>query len=83
METVRPDARAWFAERTTTATSLADLDPAALLHAKRRGVHRISVVLPARNGPDLDDVPESVLADLDVHLVTDVRDVLELALEPA
>ena len=49
MERVRPDARAWFADRTSTATSLADLDTAALLHAKRRGGHRVSVVLPARN----------------------------------
>ncbi|MGY2083234.1 glucosyl-3-phosphoglycerate synthase [Blastococcus sp. SYSU DS0539] len=46
---MRPDARAWFADRTTTARSLAEVDPAALLHAKRRGGHRISVVLPARN----------------------------------
>jgi glucosyl-3-phosphoglycerate synthase len=46
---MRPDARAWFEHRTTSAPSLADLDPAALLRAKRRGGHRISVVLPARN----------------------------------
>ena len=49
MDPVRPDARAWFEERTTAATSLADLDPAGLLRAKRRGGHRVSVVLPARN----------------------------------
>ena len=35
--------------RTTSATSLAEIDPDALLRAKRRGGHRISVVLPARN----------------------------------
>ena len=52
-----------------------------LLAAHRAGV--TTVVLPARNGPDLDDVPESVLADLEVHLVGDVRAVLDLALEPA
>jgi len=52
-----------------------------LLAAHRAGVTQ--VVLPARNGPDLDDVPESVLADLSVHLVGDVREVLDLALEPA
>ncbi|CCG01290.1 glucosyl-3-phosphoglycerate synthase [Blastococcus saxobsidens] len=46
---MRPDARAWFADRTTTATSLDRIDVAALLHAKHRGGHRISVVLPARN----------------------------------
>ncbi len=52
-----------------------------LLAAHRTGV--TTVVLPARNGPDLDDVPESVLADLTVHLVSDVREVLEVALERA
>ena len=52
-----------------------------LLAAHRTGI--TTVVLPARNGPDLDDVPESVLADLDVHLASDVREVLDLALEPA
>ena len=46
---MRPDARAWFRHRTTSATSLAELDLPALLRAKRRGGHRISVVLPARN----------------------------------
>jgi glucosyl-3-phosphoglycerate synthase len=46
---MRPDARAWFEQRTTSATSLAEVDVAALLRAKRRGGHRVSVVLPARN----------------------------------
>ena len=46
---MRPDARAWFRHRTTSATSLAEVDPVALLRAKRRGGHRISVVPPARN----------------------------------
>lgn len=46
---MRPDARAWFHSRTTSATSLAELDLPALLRAKRRGGHRVSVVLPARN----------------------------------
>ncbi len=46
---MRPDARAWFDHRTTSATSLAEIDVDALLQAKRRGGHRISVVLPARN----------------------------------
>jgi glucosyl-3-phosphoglycerate synthase len=46
---MRPDARAWFSGRTTSAPSLADLDVAALLRAKRRGAHRVSVVLPARD----------------------------------
>jgi glucosyl-3-phosphoglycerate synthase len=46
---MRPDARAWFRHRTTSATSLAEIDVVALLRAKRRGGHRISVVLPARD----------------------------------
>jgi glucosyl-3-phosphoglycerate synthase len=46
---MRPDARAWFQSRTTSATNLAGLDLPALLRAKRRGGHRVSVVLPARN----------------------------------
>jgi glucosyl-3-phosphoglycerate synthase len=46
---MRPDARAWFQHRTTSAASLTDLDLDVLLRAKRRGGHRISVVLPARN----------------------------------
>ena len=48
-EAMRPDARAWFEHRTTSAASLAELDLDALLRAKRRGGHRVSVVLPARN----------------------------------
>jgi glucosyl-3-phosphoglycerate synthase len=46
---MRPDARAWFQHRTTSARTLAELDLPALLRAKRRGGHRVSVVLPARN----------------------------------
>ena len=46
---MRPDARTWFRHRTTSATSLAELDLSVLLRAKRRGGHRVSVVLPARN----------------------------------
>lgn len=46
---MRPDARAWFRHRTTSATGLAELDLDALLRAKRRGGHRVSVVLPARD----------------------------------
>jgi glucosyl-3-phosphoglycerate synthase len=46
---MRHDARAWFEQRTTSATSLAGIDVPALLRAKRRGGHRVSVVLPARD----------------------------------
>ncbi len=52
-----------------------------LLAAHRAGI--TTVLLPKRNEPDLDDVPESVRNELTVHLVSDVREVLELALEPA
>ena len=41
------------------------------------------MLIPQRNEPDLDDVPAEVLAKLQVHPVSDVREVLELALEPA
>jgi len=46
---MRPDARAWFAGRTSTIRSVTDADVVALLRAKRRGGHRVSVVLPARD----------------------------------
>ena len=52
-----------------------------LLAAHRAGI--TTVLLPRRNEPDLDDVPESVRAELTVHLVGDVREVLDLALESA
>jgi ATP-dependent Lon protease len=50
-----------------------------VLAAQRAGL--TTVVLPARNGPDLDDVPEAVREQLRFHLVDDVREVLALALE--
>jgi glucosyl-3-phosphoglycerate synthase len=46
---MRPDACAWFRDCTTSARALADVDVDALLRAKRRGGHRVSVVLPARD----------------------------------
>ncbi|MHA4817263.1 endopeptidase La [Streptomyces aculeolatus] len=52
-----------------------------LLAAHRSGV--TTVVIPKRNEPDLDDVPAEVLEKLEVHPVSDVRQVLELALTPA
>jgi ATP-dependent Lon protease len=51
-----------------------------LLAAHRAGI--TTVLLPRRNEPDLDEVPESVRAELTVHLVADVSEVLDLALEP-
>ncbi|MFG3282939.1 endopeptidase La [Streptomyces sp. NPDC048111] len=52
-----------------------------LLAAHRAGI--TTVVIPKRNEADLDDVPAEVLAKLEVHPVTDVRQVLEIALAPA
>ncbi len=52
-----------------------------VLAAQRAGL--TTVVLPARNGPDLDDVPEAVREQLTFHLVDDVREVLAVALEAA
>jgi ATP-dependent Lon protease len=50
-----------------------------LLAAHRAGI--TTVLLPKRNEPDLDDVPSSVLDELTVHLVSDVREALDLALQ--
>ena len=52
-----------------------------LLAAHRAGL--TEVIIPARNEPDLDDLPDSVRQALTIHPVADVADVLELALEPA
>jgi len=52
-----------------------------LLAAHRAGI--TTVLIPKRNEPDLEDVPENVLAALAVHPVSDVREVLSRALEPA
>jgi ATP-dependent Lon protease len=52
-----------------------------LLAAHRAGI--TTVLIPQRNEPDLEEVPDNVLAALDVHAVSDVREVLERALEPA
>jgi len=51
-----------------------------VLAAQRAGL--TEVILPARNGPDLDDVPEGTREALTFHLVDDVQDVLTVALEP-
>ncbi|QSB15215.1 endopeptidase La [Natronosporangium hydrolyticum] len=52
-----------------------------VLAAHRAGL--TTVLLPQRNEPDLDEVPAEVREELTIHLVSDVRQVLELALEPA
>ncbi len=52
-----------------------------LLAAQRAGLK--TVFIAARNEPDLDDVPAEVLEALDVRPMSDVADILALALEPA
>jgi ATP-dependent Lon protease len=49
------------------------------LAAHRAGVK--TIVLPKRNEPDLDDVPEHVRAALDIRLVSKIDEVLALVLE--
>jgi len=49
-----------------------------VLAAHRAGLRE--VVLPVRNGPDLEDVPEEVRAAMTFHLATTVQDVLTPAL---
>ncbi|MEO6504163.1 MAG: endopeptidase La [Jatrophihabitantaceae bacterium] len=51
-----------------------------LLAAHRAGI--TTVLIPSRNEPDLDEVPDEVRQALIIHSVSDVREVLELALEP-
>lgn len=49
------------------------------LAAHRAGITQ--VILPERNRPDLDDVPEEILQDLTVHFVSRIEEVLPLVLE--
>jgi ATP-dependent Lon protease len=51
-----------------------------LLAAHRAGIRE--VLVPARNEPDLDDVPKDVRGDLKVHLIKRMDQVLPLVLEP-
>jgi len=52
-----------------------------VLAAHRAGL--TEVILPARNGGDLEDVPEAVREQMTFHLADDVQQVLDWALEPA
>ena len=53
-----------------------------VLAAQRAGL--TEVILPLRNEPDLDDLPDAVREAMTIHLVDDVATVLELALaDPA
>jgi ATP-dependent Lon protease len=51
-----------------------------LLAAHRAGL--TEVILPYRNEADLDDLPQSVRDTMTIHLASDVRQVLDWALEP-
>jgi ATP-dependent Lon protease len=51
-----------------------------LLAAHRAGL--TEVIIPARNGPDLDDLPAEIRKELTIHPLTDVSDVLALVLRP-
>jgi ATP-dependent Lon protease len=52
-----------------------------LLAAHRAGL--TEVIIPARNEPDLDDLPAEIREELTIHPVADVAQVLALALRPA
>ena len=49
------------------------------LAAHRAGIKH--VVLPKRNAPDLEEVPDEILEGLDIHLVGKIDEVLPLVLE--
>jgi len=51
-----------------------------VLAAHRAGL--TEVILPSRNGGDLEDVPDAVREAMTFHLVDDVTEVLAIALEP-
>jgi ATP-dependent Lon protease len=52
-----------------------------LLAAHRAGI--TTVLIPKRNEPDLDDIPAGIRSELEIRPVADLREVLDLALEPA
>jgi ATP-dependent Lon protease len=51
-----------------------------LLAAHRAGIK--TILMPARNERDLDDVPKDVRDNLDIHLIKRVDEILPLVLEP-
>ncbi|NJK45458.1 MAG: endopeptidase La, partial [Pleurocapsa sp. SU_196_0] len=51
-----------------------------LLGAYQAGIRK--VILPKGDAPFLKDVPENIKKDMEIHLVEDVREVLEMMLEP-
>jgi ATP-dependent Lon protease len=51
-----------------------------LLAAHRAGIRE--VLVPARNERDLDEVPKDIRAELNIHLIKKIDEVLPLVLEP-
>jgi ATP-dependent Lon protease len=51
-----------------------------LLAAHRAGIR--TILMPARNEPDLENVPSDVLGELKIHLIKRVDEILALVLEP-
>jgi ATP-dependent Lon protease len=51
------------------------------LAARRAGV--VELILPERNRSDLEDIPPELRKDLAFYFVESVREVLDLALQPA
>ena len=77
----RPDV-AVAGELTLRGTVLPINDvKAKVLAAHRAGIK--TLVLPERNRGDLEEVPQGVLANLEVHFISRVEDALGLALEGA
>ena len=59
--------------------------PVGGIKEKMLAAHRAGckvVLIPARNEHDLDDVPKDILAELTIHLIKRVEEILPLVLEP-
>jgi ATP-dependent Lon protease len=69
---------------TGEATLRGRVLPVGGIKSKVLAAHRAGfshIVLPKRNERDLDEIPESVLAELEVTFASDMQDVLAVALE--
>jgi ATP-dependent Lon protease len=76
---VRPDTA-----MTGEATLRGRVLPVGGIKSKVLAAHRAGftrVILPRKNERDLDEIPESVRAELEIILASDMREVLDLALE--
>ena len=69
---------------TGEATLRGKILPVGGIKSKVLAAHRAgitTILLPQQNGRDIDDIPEEVRKDLTIHLVSEMREVLDLALE--